>query len=237
MARTPLTEADLQAIIHRKFEKNNDTPSSDSADYLLRRGLMCDSVEKVGLRGQEDNIRWKWLFKNLADAATGDKTTDSGSVYDAPDDFIEPATFVQIAYSTGTVTYPFKKPDQVLMSLRNNSSEQFYYVTGDEINGYKININPLPFETGKTISYGYFHAPTLFTATTSVTEMPKPYFVVYDVLSVLFEEEQPSLSNKYAQMAKSLADSMYIDNEIPPNQHGYSLNSLGAVINGSGFGK
>ncbi len=237
MTRIPLTEADLQNIIHRKFEKNNDTPGADETDYLLRRGLMCDSVDKLGDRAQEDNIKWKWLYKNLADSSTGDKVTDSGASYDTPDDFIEPASFVQIAYSTGTILYPFKKPSEIMLALKNCPSERFYYITGDEVSGYKININPLPPEAGKPISYGYYHKPTLFTAPTSITEMPKPYFIVYDVLSVLFEEEQPALANKYGQMAKSLEEAMYIDNEIPPSGNAYDMENLGSLRNGSGFGK
>lgn len=234
MATSPLTEADLQSRIHKKYEKNSSTPASTSEDYLVRRSFLNDAIETYSGRAKEENIQWDELFVDLADAATGDKTTTANdATYAMPDDFVEMSSLVTVDGNF----YVFKKNDDVILAQTNNSSEKFYWITGSEKTGYILHLNPTPTAAGLTIAYSYYKLPTLFTATTSTTEIKKPYFLIYDVLSVLFEEERPDISTKYAQKAKALMDQMIIQNSITPTNNSQETKNIDKQNSGFSWGE
>lgn len=235
MAVIKLTESDLQSIIHKRYEKNTSVPDDGSDDNLVRRSLMNDAVDKWGNFANAENIKWRELYTTLDDAATGDKTaTTNVNDYNAPDDFIDISSYVYIEASSGTVIYKYKKNDEVLNEEQVNPSGNWFYITGSPSTGYTIHINA---PVAGTIHYGYYKSPTKYTSSTSVCEIRKPYFVVYEVLSALFEEERPDLSNKYLQMAADLLNSMKTDNEIPPDLHEFPITSVSNKVNGVTWGR
>lgn len=225
-------------IVYRRWQQSTDYPDSTAEDYLIIKGALNDAINKWGGTAQEDSVKWKELFTNLADASDGDKTTTaSTSQYDAPSDFVEISSFVKMTDSDSqSLYYPYKKQDDVLRALKENTSEQFFYITGNSGSGYKININPAPISTGNTIAYSYYKLPTELSATTDTFEMSRPYFAVYDALASILEEERPDLAQTYMSRAASLMDKMLIDNEIPPFNHPYQLRDLDYTLEGSAFG-
>ena len=236
MAIINYTEAELQSILHRVYEKNVSTPASDDSEYLFRRGLLSDGVEKWGGVAHEENVRWKTLFTNLVDATTGDKTASvNTTAYAAPDNFLEISSYVTITNPAGGIlaTYFYADPNEVLNKLRQNSSESIFYVTGSPNGGYTVNINA---PVAGTINYSYYKTPTVFTATTDVSECPKPYYLIYNALSVLFEEERPDLSNKYTILAKNLMNDMLIDNSIAPYNNSQQIHDFQNAVNGVAMG-
>lgn len=235
-----MTETQAIQIAYRRWQSSTDYPESSSDDYSLIQGALNDGIEAWGGRAKEESVKWRELFTNLAVASDGDKTTTSGtSAYDAPSNFESISSFVKVTDSDGlSIYYPYKKSDDVLRALKENTSEQFFYITGDDGNGYQINLNPTPTSTGNTISYSYYKKPTLLTTTSSVIEMAKPYFAIYFALSVLNEEERPDLAQAYATKAASIMDQMIIDNEIPPFNHPYKLGDFDYDVNGGiAFGR
>lgn len=237
MATVNYTETELQDILHRIYEKNISTPASDDSEYLFRRGLLNDGVEKWGGVAHEENIRWKTLFTNLEDAATGDKTAStSTTAYAAPDNFLEISSYVTITNADGGVLseYHYSDPNEVLNALRQYSSEPIFYVTGSPNGGFTININA---PVAGSITYAYYKTPTIFTATTDVSECPKPYYLIYNALATLFEEERPDLSNKYTILAKNLMNDMLIDNSIAPHNNSQQMPDFQYAVNGVAMGK
>lgn len=224
-----LTEAQLQSALHTLYEKNTSVPADTSSDYLTRRGLLNAAIEKWGDKAHADNMRWRQLF------TTSSITTSGTSTISLPSDFIEPSSLLKITETTGDIYYDFVPPEKVLSTLRDDASQYIYYITGSP-GSYTLNINPTP-AAGKTGSITYYKSPTTLTTTSSTTEIPKPYFLIYDALSALFEEERPDLSNKYLQMAADLMKAMVIDNDLLPQDAENTISSPSHEYRGVVFGK
>ena len=226
-------------IVYRRWQNSVDYPSSTEEEYLLIRGALNDGIEAWGGRAKEESIKWKELFVNLSDAATGTKTTTANdTTYSMPTDFESISSWVKITDSSNqSIYYPYKKADDVMRALKENSSERFFYITGNDGAGYTLNLNPAPANTGDTIGYSYYKKPTILDEETDTIEMAKPYFAIYFALSVLNEEERPDLAGTYATKAASVMEQMVIDNEIPPFNTSYGLGDLDYNLTGSAFGR
>lgn len=233
-----MTLDQLVQLIYRKWESSTDYPTSGDEEYELITGAINEAIQSWGGKANEENFKWKELFVNLSSAATGDKTTTSGdNTYACPTDFVHISSFVKVTAADGTyVIYPYKKQDDVLRALTDNSSERFFYITGNEDTGYSIVLNPTPTITGSTISYSYYKSPKELSASSDKIEMPKPYFAVYHSLSSLLLDERPDLAQFYLTKAKGVLDSMIIDNEIPPFNHNFTLEDTDYKVNGISFG-
>ena len=234
-----MTEEQAVQIVYRRWQNSTDYPSSSEEDYELIRGALNDGIEAWGGRAKEEAIKWRELFVNLSDASTGTKTTTANdSTYSMPTDFESISSWVKITDSDGqSVYYTYKKQDDVIRALKENASDRFFYITGNDGIGYTLNINPAPTSTGNTIEYSYYKKPSLLDETTDTIDVSKPYFAIYFALSVLNEEERPDLAGTYASRAASIMEQMVIDNEIPPFNTPYGLEDLDFNINGVGFGR
>lgn len=228
-----LTLDNLQQIVHRLYEGNTSYPSSGEEDYELRTGFLNDGIEEWGDKGSAENIQWIELFADVQDS-DGDKVTVAGQTdYDAPTDFIEPSSYLEIS----GVYYPYISPDKVLMTLANNSSAQFYYITGNRNTGYKININPAPSASNVDINYNYYKSPTLLSTSSDQIEMRKPYFAVYHCLAKLYElDNRNDLLQLYEQKKKDIMDSMIIANEAYPSMHKFTVDDDANELDGTAFG-
>lgn len=218
-----MDEANIQQHIHALYEKNTSYPASTSEDYLVRRQLINDSIDKWGGYANAENIKWRQLYTTATIALT------TATTYTLPANFIEFSSFFK-SVGTGDTYYSYITPDNVLNQQRRDTSRPYFFVTGYPGN-YVLNINPAPSLTGWTSSYSYYKTPTLMTTPTDISEIPKPYFIIYNVLSTLFEEERPDLSNKYLQMAADLMKAMGIENELSPALHTSEMPSLTTGVN------
>lgn len=229
------TDAILEAT-HRIYQGDTSYPTSTDEDYVLRLGLLGDSVHAWATKGSEENIRWKELFVTLTSAATGEKTaTANDTTYDAPDDFVELSSWVTITDSTGNLQYyEVISPDEVMSRIRSNVNGKFAYVTGNENTGYVININS---PVAGTINYNYYKTPAIPTDGEDKLEMKRPYFAVHFILARLYElDSRNDLLTFHEQKAVNIINSMVIDNEILPEYNSNALKDLQYINSGTAFG-
>lgn len=209
MTATPLTEADIIDQIYSAYELDDTTWSETDSEYQTARRLCNAAIMRWEYL---EGIRWNELFTTLTAASTGTKTVTSGVfTYACPDDMRIPPSaddYVQIN-SEYFLVVPLAKVQQLV-----NSDSKFVYFTGNLKSGFTLNINPrLTLTTGHTITYNYYKKATLFTATTSSTEIGNPMFIVHDVLSKFFRNDgQLTESQNELQIAENLLQEMKAEN-------------------------
>lgn len=220
-----MTLTQIQQRIHQLYEGSTDYPDSDSDDYALRLGLI-NQAEQVW---ETEEVDWRELH------GTASTTTDGTSQIDAETDFIQPLGQLVITESTGDVYYPFKRTRDAQRILANNSSEKFYYVTGTP-GAYKINVNPTP-STGLTVTYPYKKSVTQVSSGSDIPQMSRPLYVVYYVLSKLYElDGRNDMLTSYNNQAYDVMANMKIINEEMPAGHIDVLEDPGYELNGEAFG-
>lgn len=203
----------LQQSIHKTYDGNVDYYESDDDQYVMRTGFIHDAIE---VWENEEGVDWKELFANLSDAADGDKTTIADTTeYDAPSDFIRVSSYVKVSNAGSDIYYTYTSNNSV-MSRQQHGDTNYFYVTGNQSTGHKINLSSAP-EAGSTISYSYYKTASKPTSTTAKIEMSKPFFVVFYTLARLYElDSRMNLVSYYDQKASSLMGEMYIANEAHP---------------------
>ncbi len=179
-----MTLGEYQTRVHRLYEKDNDVPSSDDEDYIVRTALANDAI---GVWNAEEGVLWRELFVSLADAGSGDTTTDGTADYDAPDDFRFGTGFLTLTDSDGNETF-YEHIELYKKDLDWDSSEKLWYVTGNVAIGFTIHIMPTP-GAGNTIAYSYYKSPATLSSGSDVFEMSDPGFAVYWALAKLKEDE------------------------------------------------
>lgn len=234
-----MTLEGLIKTIWRRYDKSTDYPVAGSEDYELITSYINDAIEAWADRAMEDNVRWRVLFTELSSASDGDKATTANVVsYLCPSDFVELAGEGITITDGGSVVYPFVDTSFVPHINLTESGRRYCYFTKSPVNGrWYLNINPVPTTSGNTINYFYYRSPKKLVNATDSTDIPKPYFIVYQVLSVLFEEERPDLASVYSAKAVSVLESMIVNNSMVPMLQGYKLEDISSITAGAVFGK
>lgn len=194
-----MTEAQLQQAIHSLYEGDTDVPSEGEEDYTVRTRLMNAAINRWE---HEDGILWNELKVDLTDAADGDKTTSDGTlVYDCPTDFKFIEGYVRLVDS-GDSTYFTVVPAEKLQ-LFDNEDKKICSIIGNPKDGYDLKFLDDP-DGAYTIKYSYYKNADTLSATTDVPEMSDPYFIVYFVLSRLYENDNRlGLATKSFQEAEA----------------------------------
>jgi len=178
-----LTEQEIINIVYSLYETDTTNWATTEEEYLAAR-QWCN----VAIRRWEfyDNTRWRELFVTLTDSTdeNADKTLTAGTyAYDCPSDMRFPASWVRTLSSGGAVTF-WKVIGPEKSANYANSDAHVCWFTGSEKAGFTLNFNSnVTLTTGHTINYEYYKAASTFSATTSTTEVPDPYFIVYFVLA------------------------------------------------------
>lgn len=204
-----LPEQEILNIVYSLYETDDENWDTTSSEYLSARVFANDAINKW--RGYK-NTEWKTLWTNLDDAADGDKTTTAGDYsYDCPTNFLKPSSWVRTEDSGGGFTLWKVISPHKIANLDTNE-EYFCYFTGSEKTGFDLHFNPnKDLTTGDTIHYEYYKTPTKFTATTSTTEVPDPYFIVYYVVYRLLKNDGEDYREEKEQWM-SLLDNMETEN-------------------------
>lgn len=202
-----MTEAQAQALLHVLFEGDVSTPASTDAEYLTRRGLLNAAINIW--EGEEE--AWRELFVPLTattpvDGATA--TVASTAQYDVPAAFRWMAGTVRI----GSTDYPFKDVRDLQFVTSTDTTQHYYYISGNASATYHLNLHPTP-SAVETIAYDYYKNATQLTATNSVFEMSEPLFAVYFALAHLKANAGEELD---LSMASSFLDKMKTRNEATP---------------------
>jgi len=216
-----MTLSEILKKIHLLYEGDIDFPAEGSEDYELRKGLVNAAIDVW----EQENVRWRELFKNLSDASDGDKTaTFSTTIYSVPSDYRFISSFLYIQDTNGNKTYyVYRRPDDVMKIDKLNSSSKFFYETGGG-SSKKINIiNPV----NGTIYYSYYKKAKKLSNPDDVPEMLNPDFIVYWVLAQLYEQDlRNDKVTQYQALAKQALDYMIIENETKPFNQNYNLAEL-----------
>jgi len=173
----------IQQAIHTLYEGDTDVPSSSEEDYSVRTRLINAAINRWE---KEDGVLWNELWVKLSDAADGDTTTADGTLsYDCPSDFHMPGGYVRLVDANGSSTYYMVYPPHKAQ-LFDNEDKKVCWFDGNPSSGYDLNFLDDP-DGSYTISYEYYKLADSLSSGTDIPEMGDPYFIVYFVLSRLYE--------------------------------------------------
>jgi hypothetical protein len=177
------------------------TPGTTDDEYVIGMRLANEAINRWA---NYDGTYWNTLFTTLQTQDDGDKTfVLAQSDYAAPTDFKEAGGYVKVLDVAGNTVrrIPIIEPNEA--QFRSDQASYCYF-TGDPNNGFTLHINGAIDTSiaGFSMDYIYYKKPTLFTAGTSVTEMPDPYFAVNRMLAQRFRGSR----NPYYASAKADAE-------------------------------
>lgn len=217
-----MTENEIVNSIYYLVEVDSEPWGTADDEYLTARGLCNIAIDRWE---KYENTTWNELFAKYSDYESNNVTTDSYS-YNCPDDFVRPCSFVRV---NGEL-YDVKKPQEIA-SLKE-SSERWVYFMGNPNDGYTLNFNPnLTMIPDQTLDFEYYKSATKFTASTDVTEIPDPYFIVYFVAAHMGDE---GINTDYFQMAEARLEQMAVVNMS--GLYGISSNINNSLDSNDGFG-
>lgn len=204
-----LTEQQILNIVYSLYETDDTNWDTDSSEYLSGRVFANAAIVKWQ---NYNNTVWRELWGTLAAAADGTKTITAGTYnYSTPTNFTRPSSWVRTTDSNGSNTYwEVVSPEKV--GKLADSKEFYCYFTGSVKDGFKVNFNPnITLTTGDTINYEYYKTASQFTTTTSTTEVPDPYFIVYFILARFLKNDGEDYGEEM-DMADSLLENMRVAN-------------------------
>lgn len=190
MTQVISTADDAVTFINTLYESDETAPTSGDADYTIWLSLLNIAIN---IWENEEGVLWKELFVKLADASTGDKTTNAADVsYTCPTDFVFPASgYVWIGAGTNKTAYKVISQEQV--QLLENDLGNWCYFLQDTTPTLEFNPNiASSIKASQTISYNYYKRATKLTSSSSTFEMSDPMFAVYYVVSELKKDEGDS---------------------------------------------
>jgi len=216
---------DLDDIIENVnflYNGSSTAPTSGEEDYLVWTGL---ANMAINIWENEEGMLWRELFVKLSDAATGTKTTTSGTYsYALPTDFRFPvSSYIWFGANTNKTPYRIINPSD--LQLYENNGQNFAYFMGSN-----LYFNPnISIPSAQAITYAYYKKATKLATGSDIPEMSDPGFIVYYVLSELKKEEGDTSS---LQIATQKLEAMKTMNS---QVAGYQDDSINTPL-GGGFG-
>lgn len=230
-----LSEQSILNIVYALYEGDTSNWSTTSDEYLSARVYANAAINRWEYY---ENTNWQELWTTLDDSSSlNTKTLTAGtSTYACPRNMIKPASYVRTEDSAGTSTFWEVLPIARVPSFASNTTYHYCYFTGSIMSGFTLHFNPnITLTTGNTIKYEYYKKATLLTTTTSTTEMADPYFIVYFVLSRLYENDgEDGKSDKAFQEAEARLENMRVNNML--HLEGVRDNIEWTLDNLDGFG-
>lgn len=201
-----LTETQIIAAIYMLYETDDTGWASTSAEYITARGYI-----NAGLYDWKMRQDWRDLWTTLTAASDGTKTLTAGTYsYACPTNFNRPNSWVRTTTGTTNTFWQVVPVD----SIAKYSSDEGYfcYFTGSISAGFYLNFNSRKtLTTGHTINYEYYKEPTPYTTTSSTSEIPDPYYLVYYALSRLLRNDGEDFSYEESK-AREIMDRMEVNN-------------------------
>jgi len=235
------TETTILGWAYTNVEGDTAGWDSSSQDYLTARRWANQAISKwenyINAKiGSQIPTKWRGLWSTLTAAADGTKTLTAGTyAYSCPTNMKYPASYVRTVKNGVSTYWDVLTPDYI-PSL-DDSTYHYCYFTGNPKDGFTLNFNPeLTLTTGDTITYEYYKVATVFSATTSTTEMDDPYFIVDYVTAMFMKDDDPDQFRMFMDEAEARLDQMATNNII-------GLEGVDDVIKetlsggGSGFGE
>lgn len=207
-----MTLQEFQDELHSEYQGDTDTPTEGDAEWNQRTRLLKGSIRDWS---SEEGITWSELWKQLADAADGDKTVLAATLeYDCPTDFDFPGGFVKTTDAAGKHAY-WDIVSQERAEILQNEGVQACYFTGNAAVGYKLIFLSQP-TVGDTINYPYYKTPDVPAAAADIIEMSDPRFALYTCLSKMHEiDGEGDRSMKAFRQAQAAMIKMRRRNVLP----------------------
>ena len=201
-----MNETQIISAIYALYEIDDSDWDATSSEYLTAREYL-----NAGLQDWAMRQTWRDLWSTLTDASDGDKTiTASTWAYDCPTNFSYPNSWVRTTIGTTNTFWQVVPTEKV---AKHSSDEGYFcYFTGSVADGYVLNFNArITLTTGDTINYEYYKTPTTYTATTTESEIPDTYYLVYYALARLLRNDGEDF--KYEEgKAREIMDRMEVNN-------------------------
>lgn len=202
----------LFAAYYMQYRTEADTPNSADDEYKIFTGL---SNEAINRWSNYDNTFWKELWNTLQISGDGDSIITEGTTeYACPDD-------MRIAGGKIRVFDPITGQTKARINIIEPQDVQFQsdtatyaYFIGDPNNGFTLNINPEPQTPliGMSMNYIYYKKPTLLVATTDMSEMSQPYFIVHRSLANRFRGSRNPYYTSAKNDAEDILQTMQMEN-------------------------
>jgi len=218
-----MTEQDIITAAYYLIEVDSEPWGTADDEYLTARGLANIAIDRWE---KYENTTWNELFAKYSDYESNNVTTEEYS-YPCPDDFVRPCSFVRV---NGEL-YDVKKASDI--SRLKDSQEKWVYFMGNPNDGYTLNFNHnLTMIADQTLDFEYYKSATKFVASTDVTEILDPYFIVYFIAAHMGDE---GINTDYYQMAEARLENMKTVNMS--GLFGVSNNIDTTIDNSDGFGR
>ncbi len=193
------------------YRADSDVPAEGEDEFTVGIRLANEAISRWA---NFDGTYWKELYDTNQNSGTGAQTISSGtSTYAAPDDFQEAGGFVRLLDSDNkeVARYEILDPQQVQFS---NTNLNYCYFTGNQSDGYTLNLNPIPGdeEDGKSIEYVYYKKPTYIESATDIPQMSNPYFIVHRMLAQQYRAARNPYYSSALRDAEDALRIMQIDN-------------------------
>lgn len=208
-----LTENEILDIVYSLYETDDEGWDTTSAEYLSSRVFANAAIRKwEGYNNTVWNELWTTLTASTQVSPTLVKTITAGDyTYTCPTDFRRPSSWVRTVNTNGAATIWEVVSPKRLGEL-TDSQENWCYFTGSVKDGFTLNFNSeITLTTGDTINYEYYKTATLFSATSSTTEVSDPYYIVYYILYRLLKNDGEDYTDERDQW-RELLENMRTEN-------------------------
>jgi len=207
-----LTENEILDLVYTLYETDDAGWDSGSAEYLSGR-VFANAAIRLWERYKNTvwSDLWVTLTNNTQSVPALVKTLTANTyTYTCPTDFRRPSSWVRTVSGGETTLWEVIKPHQI--ASLNDSQDKFCYFTGNTKDGFVLHFNPnITLKTGDTINYEYYKNVSTFTTTTSTTEVPDPYFIVYYVLARFLKNDGEDYGEEKEQWIE-LLENMRVEN-------------------------
>lgn len=201
---------DIFVAFWSQYRADSDVPASTDPEYIVGMRLANEAINHWETY---DATFWKELFAYFKDE---EGTTISTGVtqYDAADNYKRAGGKVRVLDADGKTIqrYPIIEPQEAQFK---SDSATYAYFSGNPADGYVLNINPAPSASlnNLRIDYPFYKTATKFTAGSSTTEMPDPYFIVHRMLANRFRASRNPYYNDAKQDAENSLGKMKTEND------------------------
>ena len=205
-----LTENNILDAVYEMREGDNTHWATTDAEYLTGRGYCNLAINRWETY---DNTLWRELWTTSVGATGAVLTITAGTyTYAMPTNMRYIASYVRTVRSGNSEFYTVIPSEKV--AEMPQSGDKFVYITGSIKDGFTLHFNPnLTLTTGDTIAYEYYKQASTFTDTTSSSELDDPYFLVYYVLSLFYDNDgEDGKASKVFQIAEERLEQMRVRN-------------------------
>lgn len=192
-----MTLLQLQTQLAAKVDGEATAPAVGSDDWKLRGALLEEA--------QRDwSERFDWEVMRAAVTTT---TTSGAASYALPSTFKRMERYVVISGAN----YPEVEPIEA--AYMPSSNDNYFYVTGNENDGYEINVNPAPIAGPTTMTYAYYSYPAALSYASTVSPTMNPYFLIQSAYSRLLELDEDNRFPAAKAEAEAILQQM-LENEM-----------------------